>query len=201
MKNYITQSKRTQNETRRNVSQSFFPLVPLDLAFWLAELSPAQRVRESVAFPKTERGDGELLLVVEPLPQVISPSSGSFLSSGATTERLYALSNLVQRVDLFAPLPLKNFHMENLRSSRSSFLLPSSRKTLEMARGSWYKLETLGTVEYESCIAPIQDRSDSSSVPNSGIGITKGAGICTNGGRHKLYSLNNLCNSGRHCNS
>ena len=104
-----------------------------------------------------------------------------------------------KELKLFAPLPLKKFHMENLRSSRSSFPLPSSRKTLEMARGSCYKLETLGTVEYESCIAPIQDRNDSSSVPNPGIGITKAAGICTNGGRHKLDSLNNLCNSGRHC--
>ena len=136
MKNYIMRSKRTQNETRRNVSQSFFPLVPLDLTFWLAELSPAQRVRDSVAFTKTGRGDRELLLVVEPLPHVMSPSSGNFSSSRATTERLYALSNLVQRVDLLAPLALKKFNMKIVRSSRSSFPLPSSRKTLEMARGS-----------------------------------------------------------------
>ena len=67
-------SRRTQNETGRNLSQSVFPLVPLDLTFWLAELSSAQRVRESVALPKTERGDGELLLVVESLLHVISPS-------------------------------------------------------------------------------------------------------------------------------
>ena len=35
-----------------------------------------QRDNEIVAFLKTERGDGELLLVPELVPQVTSPSSG-----------------------------------------------------------------------------------------------------------------------------
>ena len=128
------------------MNQFFLFFVAFSFAFGASGPTIVQRGKEIVAFPNDERGDGELLLVPVPLPQVTSPSSGRHRLGGAITTFLYEVSNEFCNVTLLALLPFRKFQTENLRSWSKSFPLPNNRKTREIDRRSRYKLDTIGTV-------------------------------------------------------
>ena len=98
------------------VNQFFLFFVALSFAFGASGPTLTQRGKEIVAFPKDERGDGELLLVPVSLPQVTSPSSGRHSLGGAITTFLYEVSNEFCNVALLALLAFRKFQTENLRS-------------------------------------------------------------------------------------
>ena len=130
-----TKTNQLNMNNQRSLIESFLSLKTWGFDFWVIGLSLKQRARELVARPKTHLGE-ELLLVVVPLPHVVtSPSSGRLRFSGATTAFLNAFSNLASSDALLGQLPFNTFQMENLRSVRS--FVPIIRHTLEIERASW----------------------------------------------------------------